>query len=242
MNLLHPFSLNLFLWLFSLFNFTEPEGMISNKYKNEIKRFPELYYEIQIAEMNRYSEIGLFYDESVQAYINLYLDERMDQIPGLIAQAENYFPLFEKHLNEYQIPEEIKYVPVIESGLSPYACSPSKARGLWQFKEATASQYGLMVDQFRDDREDPLLSTIAACKYLSDLFDEFGDWQLALIAYNCGPTTLQNAIKNAGGNTDYATIHPFLPKPAQRYIPALIAVIYLLRNFDHHAGSSNSFG
>lgn len=198
------------------------------------RQFPELYYEVFIAELNKKTEITLFYDEDVQYYINLFLNERKDQFPVFYQRSSLYFPLFEKYLSEYNIPGELKYLPVLESGLSPDAVSPSMAIGLWQFKEKTGSYYGLNITEFQDDRRDPELSTIAACKYLSRLYQSFQSWELSLIAYNAGPTFLRNTQKKLNNTTDYRTLYPHLTPPAKKYLPALVAIIYLFENYDNH--------
>lgn len=196
--------------------------------------YPSLYYEIQIAELNRTTELDLFFNEEVENYINLFLNERKEIFLGYLEKSKNYFPLFEKVLLEYNIPAEIKYLPVLESGLSPYAVSPSNAVGLWQFKEKTGASFGLEINNYVDDRMDPELSTIAACRYLNHLNSEFKNWSLALLAYNAGPTFLRSIDKNLVGQKDYYQFYPFLPVPTQKYLPALIAIIYLFNNAQIH--------
>lgn len=196
--------------------------------------FPSLYYEIQIAELNRKTELDLFFNEEVENYINLFLNERKEIFMGYLEKSKDYFPLFEKLLLEYNIPPEIKYLPVLESGLSPYAVSPSNAVGLWQFKEKTGLSFGLEINNYIDDRLDPELSTIAACRYLNHLNGEFKNWSLALLAYNAGPTFLRSVGKNLQGQKDYYQLYPFLPGATQKYLPALIAIIYLFNNSQIH--------
>lgn len=196
--------------------------------------YPSLYYEIQIAVLNQETDLELFFNEEVENYINLFLFERRDIFLGYFVKSEEFFPLFEKFLKEYHLPEEIKYLPVLESGLSPYAVSPSEAVGLWQFKEPTGRAYGLEINSFVDERTDPELSTIAACKYLNRLFSEFNNWNLSLLAYNAGPTTIRNARNKAGKPDDYTSIQPYLTIPAQKYLPALVAIIYLFHNSQSH--------
>jgi membrane-bound lytic murein transglycosylase D len=196
--------------------------------------YPPLFYEVNIANMNLNSDIGLFYDERVQQYIDIYLTQRKDQLPQLSSLSSEYFPLFEKYLRLYNIPEEIKYLPIIESALNPKACSPSQAVGLWQFKKATAEGYGLKVTDQVDERTDPELSTIAACKYLSDLYRQFNDWHLALLAYNAGPAAVRRAILATSPEKSLHSLNPHLSLPAKNYLPALVAVIYLFNNMDNH--------
>ncbi|HYW96806.1 MAG TPA: lytic transglycosylase domain-containing protein [Bacteroidales bacterium] len=196
--------------------------------------YPDLYYEINIAELNTSTSLYLYYDTRVQYYIDLYLNQRKEQLKEIVHLSDRYFPLFEKHLDTNKIPVEIKYLPVLESALSPTACSPSAAVGLWQFKEKTGRYYGLLINNIRDDRTDPELSTMAACRYLKDLYREFHDWNLALLAYNAGPVAVRKALKKNGNSADLQSIISDLPEPARNYLPALIAIIYLFHDYNTH--------
>lgn len=209
-------------------------GLTQNPEKDLMQSYPSLFYEVYISGMNQNSEIGLFYDERVQSYINLYLTERRNQIPLITGRARQYFPVFEKYLREFGLPLELRFLPVIESALDPYACSPSQAVGLWQFKDATARAYGLRVDATVDERTDPELSTRAACRYLSELYKTFGDWHLALLAYNAGPGNVRNAIKSGQGPLPSSELSLYLSPAAQNYLPALVAVIYLFTYPENH--------
>jgi len=200
----------------------------------DIKNIPDLYFECQIARMTESSTIPMFYSPLVREYIEIYLLGRKKQIPELNRLSAAYFPLFERQLKNSGLPAELKYIPVIESGLNPLALSPSGAFGLWQFKAETGRAFGLIVNESLDDRSDPLKSTMAACDYLQYLNGIFGDWQLSLLAYHAGPTTVKNAINKAGGTTYYNEISSFLPIATQRYIPAYIAVMYVLNNYKNH--------
>jgi membrane-bound lytic murein transglycosylase D len=208
--------------------------LVSSIEKMNPLSYPDLYYEIHLANLNTHTDLNLFFDEDVKNYIDIYLMERTDQLPDLKQNIDIFFPLFEKYLEEFNLPEEIKYLPIIESGLSPFACSPSMAVGLWQFKKETAEYFGLSVNDFLDEREDPELSTLAACKYLSSLYTQFEDWDLALLAYNAGPSSIRKAIKMAHGSKEYQYIYPWLSEPAKKYLPALNAVIYLFNNYENH--------
>ncbi|MCK4922533.1 MAG: lytic transglycosylase domain-containing protein [Bacteroidales bacterium] len=194
---------------------------------------PDLYYEIQIAEMNKNTSLSLFYDENVQSYINLFLTERIEDLILFKKRSELIFPMLEELLAEQNIPEEIKFMAVLESGLSPSAVSPSQAVGLWQFKEITAKSFGLKIDGNQDDRNDPSLSTIAACKYLNYLNAEFQDWNLSLLAYNAGPTYLRQQIRRTK-TKEYYMLVPHLTDSARNFLPALVAIIYLFNNFENH--------
>jgi len=200
----------------------------------DIKNIPDLYFECHIAQMSENSVIPLFYNSLVREYIEIYLMGRKKEIPDLNNLSILYFPLIEAQLKNAGLPEELKYIPVIESGLNPLALSPSGALGLWQFKAETGRSFGLEVNENADDRSDPSKSTKAACDYLKYLYGIFGNWQLSLLAYHAGPTTLKNAIIKAGGKTTFNDLSGYLPVPTQRYLPAYIAVIYVLNNYKNH--------
>ncbi len=201
---------------------------------SDIKNIPDLYFECQIALMSETSTIPLFYNPLVREYIEIFLVGRSTQLPGLTNLSSTYFPIFETKLETNGLPLELKYLPVIESGLNPKALSPSGAFGLWQFKAETGRSFGLIVNESSDERSDPLKSTVAACSYLKYLYGIFGDWQLSLLAYHAGPSTVKNAIKKAGGKTNFNSISEFLPIPTQRYLPSYIAMMYVLNNYKKH--------
>jgi membrane-bound lytic murein transglycosylase D len=144
-------------------------------------------------------------------------------------------PIFEEALEAYQLPLELKYLPVIESALNPTAVSRVGATGLWQFMIGTAKQYDLEVNSLVDERRDPVKSSYAAARYLSDLYRIFGDWNLVIAAYNCGPDNINKAIHRAGGeNKDYWYIYPYLPKETRGYVPAFIAANYVMNYYCEH--------
>ena len=138
--------------------------IISTPDFTNIETVPDLFFECHIAELSRQTRIPLFYDETVRHFINLYFTERKDQIPPIIAKSDEYFPIFQKHLENFNLPHELKYLPILESALSTTAVSVSEAVGLWQFKKETGIHYGLRIDQVIDERTNPETSTIAACK------------------------------------------------------------------------------
>jgi membrane-bound lytic murein transglycosylase D len=148
--------------------------------------------------------------------------------------SQLYFPMFEEALARYQIPMEMKYLAIVESALNPTAISSAGAGGLWQFMVGTGKMYGLEVNSYQDERFDPYKSTDAACRYLRFLYDTFGDWQLALAAYNSGPGNVNKAIRRSGGKRDFWEIKPFLPKETQGYVPAFIAVNYVMNYASEH--------
>ena len=139
--------------------------------------------------------IPLTYNERIHGFIN-YFTVRDREYTRMVATRENiYFPLFEKYLAKYGLPDELKYLAIIESGLNPKAVSRARAVGLWQFMSATGRHYGLQHDWYIDDRMDPEKSTDAACRYLRDLYGMFKNWELALASYNAGPGNVKKAIR-----------------------------------------------
>jgi membrane-bound lytic murein transglycosylase D len=145
-----------------------------------------------------------------------------------------YFPMIEQALDRKNLPHELKYLTIVESALNPTAVSRVGATGLWQFMMATGKQYGLEINSLVDERRDPLASTYAACNYLKDLHGIYGDWALALAAYNCGPGNVNKAIRRAGGTTDYWKIYPYLPRETRLYVPLFIAANYVMNYYAHH--------
>lgn len=192
-----------------------------------VKKQPVFYYEYKIVELDKKSPIKLDYNQDVQKYIDLYLDKRPDKVAEFLGLQELYFPIFEEYLDKYNLPLELKYLPIIESGLNPRAQSSSGAMGLWQLLLNSSKLLGLKVDSYIDERSDPYLSTDAACRYLKYLYDIFNDWQLVLAAYNGGAGEVRNAIIRSGGKTDFWQIQPYLPEQTKWYVPAYIAIVYL---------------
>ena len=149
--------------------------------------------------------------------------------------SEYYFPLFEEALNRYQLPYELRYLPIIESALNPIARSYVGAAGLWQFMPATGKLYGLEINSLVDERMDPIRATDAACRFLSNLYKIYGDWNLVIAAYNCGGGNVNKAIRRAGGKRDFWSIYPFLPRETRNYVPIFIAANYAM-NYGHEHG------
>lgn len=160
-------------------------------------------------------------------YIRMY-EKRRKSISIYLARKETYFPIFEEMLLKYKLPLELKYLPIVESSLKPHAESGAGAAGLWQFMYNTGKRYGLEADSYVDLRRDTYKSTEAACQHLSRLFDIYGNWELTLAAYNAGGGNVNKAIRNAGGSKNYWDILPYLPKETQGYVPAFIAMNYMM--------------
>jgi len=204
------------------------------KKKDSIPIYPDLVYEYKIEELNNLTPIELEYNPRVRRYIDVYTIERREHLAKIIGLAELYFPIFEEMLDKYQLPLELKYLAIVESALDPRAVSSSAAVGLWQFKINTSKMFDLEVNSYVDERCDPYKSTEAACSYLKYLYRIYNDWQLALAAYNGGPGVVRNAIERSGGKTDFWEIEPYLPDQTNGYVPAFIAVNYVMNHYKDH--------
>ena len=178
--------------------------------------------------------IEMPYNEVVRKYIDQYSGRMRRTVSILLAASNFYTPIFEEALESYQLPLELKYLPVIESALNPGATSRVGAAGLWQFMIATGKQYGLEVTSLIDERRDPIKASYAAARYLKDLYEMFGDWTLVIASYNCGPNNTYKAIKRAGGVKDYWQIYPYLPQETRGYVPAFIAANYIMNYYCDH--------
>lgn len=171
-------------------------------------------------------DVPLDYNEYVQAYIDNYA-RRRDEMAHILGLTKYYFPIYEKAFREAGIPEEIKYLSIVESELNPNAVSRVGATGPWQFMSATAKLYGLNMDGYVDERRDPIQASYAAAAYLKDAYQQFGDWLLAIASYNCGKSNVIRAIEKAGA-TDFWSIRPYLPVETRGYVPAYIAISYVM--------------
>jgi membrane-bound lytic murein transglycosylase D len=177
-------------------------------------------------------EIPLNYNESVQRYIDVY-SSRKAMMGKMLGLSEYYFPIFENALKAYNVPAELKYLPIIESSMNSHAISRVGATGLWQFMFSTAKGYGLNMDNFVDERKDPIQASYAAAAYFKDAFAELGDWLLAIAAYNCGTGNVNRAIAKAHSR-DFWAIRPYLPLETRNYVPAFIAAVYVMNCPDKH--------
>jgi membrane-bound lytic murein transglycosylase D len=200
-----------------------------------IPYYDDLIIEARLAKLDAETPFDLIFNQSVKNYIQLYGYKRRGLVSRMISLANLYFPLFEEKLAKYNLPMEFKYLAIVESALNPNAVSKSGAAGLWQFMYPTGKMFGLDVTSYVDLRRDPLHSTEAACQYFAYLYRMFGDWQMVLAAYNCGPGTLTRAIRRSGGKKTYWEIRPYLPQETQGYVPAFIAVNYVMKyQLQHH--------
>ena len=178
--------------------------------------------------------LELFFTPEVEATIKKYLKTRVGFYKKNIDKINYYLPLFEEHLQNKNIPLEIKYLPLIESRLDPAAVSKVGATGLWQFMFYTAVENGLIMNSYVDERMDPVKSTMAAATYLQKLYQIHSEWNLVLASYNAGPRTISKSIKRSGGYRNYWNIRPFLPRETANYVPSFIATMYILEYADEH--------
>ena len=191
-------------------------------------------YTWRIEKLNEASPVQLDFNDIVKRYIDVYSIRHREKTAEILGLSEIYFPIFEEYLDKYGLPLELKYIAVIESALNPKARSRSGATGLWQFMYHASRMFDLKISSYVDERMDPVKSTDAACKYLQYLYRIFGDWQLAIAAYNGGPGTVRDAIKASGGKTNFWEIAAFLPEQTRTYVPAFIAVNYVMNYNKEH--------
>ena len=169
----------------------------------------------------------------IEVLVKAYTSKYRKSTERLLGRTNVYFPLFEKAIEEQGLPQELKFLTIIESNLKPYAKSVVGAAGLWQFMKPTGRMMGLKINRVVDERNDPIKSTYAALNYLSYLHDMFGDWTLAIAAYNCGPGNVKKAIRR-GNSTDYWTIRKYLPRETRAYVPKFMAASYLMNYYLEH--------
>jgi membrane-bound lytic murein transglycosylase D len=206
--------------------------LMPNDRNTFITNIPDSVFEARLK--NILSPIALSYNAVVQKFLDQYIKNGKWTAPKLLGLSYQYFPIFEQKLDAHNIPFELKYLAVIESALNPVAKSGSGAAGLWQFILPTAKSYGLEINSYVDERMDPVKSTEIACLYLKKLYETYNDWILAIAAYNCGPGTVNNDIRRAGGKLNYWDIYPYLPYETRNYVPRFIAVIYLFECAAEH--------
>jgi membrane-bound lytic murein transglycosylase D len=198
----------------------------------EVPVYHDSVYASRIKKIS--SPLPYIYNDKVRGFIDLYAVRKRDQVEKMLGLSEFYFPIFEEVLDKYNMPLEIKYLSVVESALNPRATSRVGASGLWQFMYATGKLYRLDVSSYIDDRRDPYKSTDAAARYLRDLHNIFGDWFLAIAAYNCGPGNINKAIRRSGGKRTFWEIYNFLPMETRGYVPAFIAASYVFTYHREH--------
>ena len=193
---------------------------------------PDSIYVQRLQSLDSY--IALPYNDMVKKLINFYFNRRKGMVSVMMGLSNYYFPLFEETLAKYDLPAELKYMPIIESALNPKIVSRAGASGLWQFMYGTGKMYGLEVNSYIDERNDPIKSTDAAARYLRDLYAIYGDWHVVIAAYNCGPGNINKAVRRSGGKQSYWEIYAKLPKETRGYIPVFIAANYVMNYAKEH--------
>lgn len=184
--------------------------------------------------LNSKTPFNIEYNPQLEQIIRTYLQKRKSSLSTIMERARYFFPMFEEHLAKYNIPMELKYLAVVESALNPNARSRMGATGLWQFMYQTGKLYNLEVSSYIDERSDPFRATEAACMYLENLYQMYGDWSLALAAYNSGPGNVSKAIRRSGGSTNYWNIRKYLPGETAAYVPAFYATLYIFEFANEH--------
>ncbi|MEN8826421.1 MAG: transglycosylase SLT domain-containing protein [Wenyingzhuangia sp.] len=228
------------LWIENIYKNSDIDSVFSNLKTQNVSLFtdknslPTDTLKKRLSLLNAKTPFHLEYNVELERVIKSYLKYRSRYYPDMMARAEYYFPLFEDQLAKYEIPLEIKYLAIVESALKPRAKSGVGATGLWQFMYATGKMFGLKVSSYVDERQDPIKSTQAACRYLERLYHSFNDWDLALAAYNSGPGNVSKAIRRSGNRTNYWNIRPFLPKETADYLPAFYATMYIFEYAKEH--------
>lgn len=199
---------------------------------NPLISYENLVYKRRLDSLERM--VPLTYNGHVQSYIDIYVFKHKEQVAKTLGLSKYYFPIFERSLREVGVPDELKFISVIESALNPNAVSRSGAVGPWQFMYTTAKGYGLVMDNYVDERKDPVQASYAAALYLKEAYNRLGDWLLAIAAYNCGTGAVVRAIKRSGGEADFWKVRPYLPRETQNYVPAFIATVYAMNYFSKH--------
>lgn len=220
-SLLHLYNTKTYMMQDTSCNYRDVNPVFDKEvYIDRLKRLPTI--------------IEMPYNDVVQKFIDRYSGKLRRSVSYMLGASNFYMPVFEEALEAYNLPLELKYLPVIESALNPTAVSRVGATGLWQFMIGTGKRYGLEVNSLIDERRDPVKASYAAAHYLSDLYKIFDDWSLVIAAYNCGPDKVNKAIHRAKGSADYWNIYPYLPKETRGYVPAFIAANYIMNYYCDH--------
>jgi membrane-bound lytic murein transglycosylase D len=195
--------------------------------------FPDTVYRDRLASIN--SIVNLPYNSIIRNNIDVYTIRQRQKFCAVLGLSEYYFPMVEDIFDLYGLPTELKYMAVIESALNPGVVNRrSGATGMWQFMYSTGRMYGLTINSLVDERRDPVKSTVAAARYIKDLYSIYNDWTLVIAAYNCGPGNVNKAIKRSGNKKDYWDIYYRLPRETRGYIPIYVAAAYALNFYKEH--------
>ncbi len=208
---------------------THGQGVTS---RTDLPHYSDEIYTQRMSQL--YSPIPLEFNDEVKKYIELYAYRKRELTSRMMGLSQLYFPLFEQILDQEGLPLEFKYLSIVESALNPVAVSRMGATGLWQFMYNTGKLYKLEINSYYDERRDPVKSTYAACQYFKDMYAIYGDWLLVIASYNCGPGNVNKAIKRSGGSKNFWEIAKFLPAETRGYVPAFVAVTYLMNHTDEH--------
>ncbi|MBI2969001.1 MAG: LysM peptidoglycan-binding domain-containing protein [Bacteroidetes bacterium] len=201
---------------------------------DSVPNYSDSVYGARLARLDALTPFELVYNPTVRQFIELYVLKKRGVTSRMMGLAQLYFPMFEEMLDQYQMPLELKYLAMVESALNPFAKSRVGAMGLWQFMYRTGKVYNLGVSTYIDDRRDPEKATIAACEHLRDLYEYYGNWELALAAYNAGSGNVNKAIRRSKGKMNFWEIYPWLPRETRGYVPAFIAVNYIMNYGAEH--------
>jgi len=218
------------LWYYSLYQpvlFDSINELTQQDSLSDFVQLDSVKLKKQLEILNQKTQLEIVYHPALARTIKVFLKNRKKSLKRLFSIAHYYFPFFEEKLAKYDIPLEMKYLAIVESALNPRAVSPAGAGGLWQFMYSTGKMYGLEINNYVDERFDPLKSTEAACKHMQDLYKIFKDWNLVLAAYNSGAGNVTKAIRRSGGYTNYWNIRPYLPHETAGYVPLFQATLFL---------------
>ena len=190
----------------------------------------------RLESMNSF--ITLPYNETVRNYMVLYSEKMPTKMSNIMSLCQYYMPIFEETFSKYDLPDELKYVAIIESALNPVAVSRAGAKGMWQFMTKTAKSYGLEINSFVDERLDPFKASDAAARYLEDSYRLFGDWNLAISSYNCGPGNVNKAIRRSGSR-NFWSVYDYLPRETRGYVPAFVGAMYAIKYSKEYGLAAN---
>ena len=225
-------------WLKELSNsdlfFQMSEDVAATPTDVDYSELPTEVLKERLRKLNEKTPFNVEYNPILEQVIKSFLKNRRSSLERLMSLSDYYFPMFEQEMSNQKIPLEMKYLAIIESALNPKARSRAGATGLWQFMYATGKSYGLEVNNYVDERSDPVRSTKAAAKYLNELYKIFGDWDLALAAYHSGPGNVTKAIRRSNGKTNYWNLRPYLPRETAGYVPAFLATLYIFEYAKEH--------